>query len=92
MHTYSINPVDGRKSFGNKATVLDYSEERGLVFLKSYDTIVACHDTVNGIFYRTWNGYSATTQRHIEAFRQLFHLDSLGKAEWEKLPVNKELW
>lgn len=83
MKTFTINPTDGRKSFYNKATVIDH--ENGIFELKSYDTIVA--RITNGKFERLWSGYSATTMRHINSFIDYFGISGGGKAWWESLEV-----
>lgn len=48
----------------NKARVLKDSD--GDEFLYSYDTSVLVKH--NGKLYRTWNGWSATTGRHIKEY------------------------
>ena len=54
---------DGRKSFYKKAFIIERNDG---IYLKSYDTLV-CRIT-HGVFQRLWNGYSATTMRHINSF------------------------
>lgn len=83
MKTFTINPTDGRKSFYNKATVIDH--ENGIFELQSYNTIVA--RISNGKFERLWSGYSATTMRHINSFIDYFGISGGGKAWWESLEV-----
>lgn len=62
----------GRNSLGN-----------GDIELTSYTTIVArIH---NGKFERLWNGYSATTMRHINAFLYVYGIQGGGKVWWENL-------
>lgn len=78
-HYYDLAPKDGRKSFYGKAVVW---LKDGKQILRSYETVVAYIDK-NGKFHRTWEGWSATTGRHIAAF------GGPGKAEWCKLPVEK---
>lgn len=83
MHTY-ISPIDGRKSFGGKAVAI---KDGNTVYLQSYDTIVGF--VRNGNFHRTWDGYSATTMRHVNAFLAYCSVDGGGKAWWESLPIEK---
>lgn len=83
MKIFTINPTDGRKSFYNKAAVIDH--ENGIFELKSYNTIVARIN--NGKFERLWNGYSATTMRHINSFIDYFGISGGGKAWWNSLEV-----
>jgi len=73
---YEITPRDSHKSFYGKCSIL--IDEQGNKYLRSYDTIVAA--MFDGELFRTWSGYSATTQRHIVAFC------GMGKAEFEKVP------
>lgn len=75
-----LRPVDGRKSFYGKALVIRMN---GKEVLQSYDTIVAYRDH-KGELHRTWDGWSATTGRHIYAFC------GKHKAEWDKLPIEDE--
>ena len=75
-----------QKSFYGKAIVTEYSNR--LSILTSYKTEVAM--IKNGIFYRLWNGYSVTTQNHINEYRQQNGMEKLSKAEWLSIPVNTE--
>jgi len=75
-----------QKSFYGKAIVTEYSNR--LSILTSYTTEVAM--IKNGIFYRLWNGYSVTTQNHINEYRQQNGMEKLSKAEWLSIPVNTE--
>lgn len=79
-----LMPVDSRKSFYGKAVMHTYPDH---VALLSYTTIVC--SIHNGEFKRHWNDYSATTMRHVDAFRVANGLPRMGKAEWEKLPVTR---
>lgn len=61
---YTLNPMDGSKSFGGKAIV---TMDNGTRTLLSYATEVASINKDDRTF--TVNGfYSATTARHINAF------------------------
>lgn len=88
MRNYSIKscfalmPNDSHKSFYGKARV--YDTDAGLV-LVSYSTPVAAF--VNGRFIRLWSGYSATTQRHVNAFAAYCGLRDSGKKWFASLPV-----
>lgn len=85
MKIYELTPgkYDNRKSFYGKAKVI---EKDGETLLQSYDTIV-CKVDKNGAFVRLWNGYSATTMRHINTFVNMFNISNGGKKWWEALPV-----
>ena len=69
---------DGRKSFYGKAHVIERNDG---VYLRSYDTIV-CR-IVNGTFQRLWDGYSATTMRHVNSFLDEYGIPGGGKAWWD---------
>lgn len=72
-----------QKSFYKKAYVLE--DEKGNLYLQSYDTIVC--GIVNGIFKKFWDGYSKTTQVHINNFRKDHNMETLYKKDWESLSV-----
>ena len=78
MKIYDLIPMDGRKSFYGKAKI--YIENDGTETLYSYDTPIIKR-TAAGELVRMWDGWSATTGRHIIAFC------GMGKAEFMRLPV-----
>lgn len=83
---YELSPVyDSRESFYNKAMIIE--TESGF-YLKSYETIV-CYISKKGLFKKMWDGYSATTQRHISEFCCQKIGKSLGKKQRESLTENK---
>ena len=51
--------------------------------LKSYYTDVC--EIVNGEFTKLWEGFSVTTMKHINLFRNANGLASLSKREWIEL-------
>lgn len=77
---------DRAKSFYGKAKVI---EKDGETLLQSYDTIV-CKIDKSGEFVRKWEGYSATTMRHIDAFIEMVGISGGGKKWWDALPVREE--
>jgi hypothetical protein len=81
MKQYKLEPRNNQKSFYGKAIVT----ESDYISLKSYETIV-CYIHL-GEFRRTWNGYSATTMKHINTFIDAYGYSGGGKAWWENLPV-----
>jgi hypothetical protein len=83
MKTYKLEPIHDRKSFYGKAVVIE--QDSGDIELKSYNTIVA--RIRQGRFERLWDGYSATTMRHINSFCRTFGIDGGGKAWWTSLEV-----
>lgn len=83
-----LHPVyDGRKSFYRKAYVLTYAD--GSKFLKSYQTIVCSIDPAGGV-HRHWDGYSATTSRHVHDFCLQNGVSSIGgAAAWRAATVER---
>ena len=71
-------PSDGRKSFYEKAKVKLYTD--GTSILYSYDTKIIYKDE-NGQYWRLWDGWSATTGRHIKSFC------GMNKKQYESLPL-----
>lgn len=55
-----------------------------LVKIYSYSTLVAVVE--NGKLYRIWNGYSATTMKHINQVLEEMYLPRITKKDWEKMP------
>ena len=82
---YELPCLDSRKSFYGKAYVVE--KNNGDTVLLSYDTEV-CKITVNGEFIRLWDGYSATTMRHVNSFLSLFGIDGGGKCWWDSIQVS----
>lgn len=80
MRVYELQPNDSRKSFYGKALIINF--DNGSKALQSYQTIVAI-ETPDGKLHRTWDGWSATTGRHIRAFA------GINKSEWDELEVEK---
>lgn len=88
IKTYLLKPENSAvKSFYGKAIVTVYSD--GTADLKSYETTV-CRITTTGEFKRFWNGYSATTARHINEFRMQYGLTAITKKEWLDIPVTEQ--
>lgn len=65
MKIYDLIPTDGRKSFYGKAKV--YIADDGAETLYSYNTPIIKR-TAAGELVKLWDGWSATTGRHINAF------------------------
>lgn len=87
MKTYAeLTPTDGRKSFYGKAKM--YKNEQGDTVLISYTTEV-CKITHKGVFVRLWDGYSATTMRHVNAFLDYMGVYGGGKKWWTEQQTKK---
>ena len=84
MSKFYLSPIDGRKSFYGKAVVKSVGNR---MVLQSYNTDVAEYDKGTHTFRRLWDGYSATTMRHINSFTRYCGLDVGGKKWWTSLPV-----
>lgn len=84
---YELSPINGRKSFYGKCTVIETSTRQ---YLKSYDTIVCYYDEVTKTFVKLWDGYSATTMNHINSFMKFLGFNMGGKHFWESLKSNYE--
>ena len=65
MNRFELMPNDGRKSFYGKAVV--EIDNEGSETLYSYGTRIITKRT-NGEMVKHWDGWSATTGRHIKAF------------------------
>ena len=76
-----LKPIDGKKSFYGKAQAVTNGDE---ITLYSYETAVI--KIKNGVIYRIWDDWSATTQRHINAFLAEYADGQSGKAFFTSLP------
>ena len=65
MKKYELIPNDGKKSFYGKA-VVEVADD-GSETLYSYNTAIIKR-TAAGELVKLWDGWSATTGRHINAF------------------------
>lgn len=84
---FELPCYDRRRSFYGKAHVIEAHDGR---YLQSYDTLI-CFLSYGGTFRKLWDGYSATTMRHINSFMQFVRWDECGgKAWWDKLEIGKE--
>lgn len=85
MNKTELKVIYGRnKSFYKKAWVIEH--ENGTKELLSYKTKVALISK-NGTFRRLWDGWSDTTSRHVNEFREQNGMTKLTKKEWMALPV-----
>lgn len=78
LRNYELMPNDHHKSFYKKAIVRIYDD--GTEVLRSYGTDVITRKA-DGALIRHWDGWSATTGRHVAAFC------GIGKKDWDKMPV-----
>lgn len=75
---------------GNRAY---YRKDGDTINLKSYDTVVFSYNTTTGELTRKWDGYSATTLKHVQMFVDMINgkpyrrNTTFGKANWDAMPV-----
>ncbi len=82
VNRYYLEPKGlSQKSFGGKAIVEEY--ENGDKVLLSYLTPVL-KKTKDGKLIRLWDGYSATTARHVKAFA------GITGSQFKSMSVQKE--
>ena len=67
LKIYDLLPQNGQKSFYGKAKVYVTGDNEAEV-LFSYNTMIIARDLRDGKLYPIWNGWSATTGKHIKAF------------------------
>lgn len=85
MIVTEMRPLNRQKSYYGKAKIIFNG---GKTVLQSYNTMV-CEIDGNGKFKKLWDGYSATTQKHIINFCKMYGVPCGGKSWWESLPVEK---
>lgn len=85
MKIYEL-PATTQKSYYQKAKVV--VTDSGKTLLRSYDTIVA-GILSDGSVHRYWNGYSATTAKHVNDFFRLFGKRPVNKREWLNMKVEE---
>ncbi len=69
--------------FGGRAIIK--TDENGNPILQSYYTDVCRFDLKERKFIKTWNGFSVTTLKHINIFRQFLGLETISKRTWIEL-------
>ena len=83
MNRKELPTMTSQKSYYGKAKICLNGTN---VLLLSYNTFVA-KITKEGEFVRLWDGYSATTQKHINSFRMYHGMERISKKEWENMEV-----
>lgn len=79
LNEYEVCPVGNQKSFYGKAKVLILAN--GMSVLKSYNTLILVKDGER--LMKLWDGWSATTGKHIYSFC------GMRKKDFEKLPCDE---
>jgi len=89
-NTIELKPgrYDSVKSFYGKARIR--KDDKGGYILTSYNTDV-CRINRNGSVIRLWDGYSATTMRHVNTFINIYAKDKSqgGKKWWNSQKVKE---
>ena len=83
---FYLKPIH-EKSFYKKAVVIE--KKNGTKELYSYNTLV-CRINADGGFERIWQGYSATTMRHVNAFLNHYGMETQNKKWWDSLANKKD--
>lgn len=91
MKKYNLVPLHtNQKSFYGKAYVYEYDMTAWRYYrLISCDTPVLNAKVRDGVAYisRRWNGYSATTLRHVNEFLAQLRFPALTAKQWRALHV-----
>jgi len=74
------------EGFGNRALIIPNGNE---LILRSYYTDVCRYNLETDTFIKTWDGFSVTTMKHINIFRQFLGMNTLSKREW--IELNEEV-
>lgn len=86
---WELLPVQGAN---NRAYI---KRMNGVIYLKSYRTVVFSYNPETGEFARYWGGYSATTLKHVQMFIcyisgiEYRRNSTIGKSNWDSMPVEK---
>ena len=64
----------------NRAVVI---KDGNTVYLQSYDTIILSVNIATGKIKKLWDGYTATTLKHVNAFLKGFNGQQFNKKSWE---------
>ena len=72
-------PICYRKSWYGKVKVIETEHE---IALRSYDTVVCRWNKDDSTFVKLWDGYSATTMRHVNCFMDYIGLPYCGGKKW----------
>lgn len=63
--------------FGGRALIIPI--EGGYILQSYYTKVAVIRD---GVFYKTWDGYSNTTLKHINTFRKWAGFPGISKRDW----------
>ena len=68
-----------QKSYYGKAIIIETDDK---IYLQSYQTKVLYLDKKTKKIVKLWDGYSRTTQNHINDFLKLYGFDAINKKTW----------
>lgn len=72
----------------NRALVI---EDANKTYLQSYDTLILETDKETRETVKLWDGYSATTMKHINEYLYPIHRITLNKKAWEKIEIGGKI-
>ena len=72
------------EGFGGRALIIPDGNK---LILRSYYTDVCRYDPKTDKFEKTWNGFSVTTLKHINIFRQFLGFKAISKREWIEMSL-----
>lgn len=92
--TYELKPIHtNQKSFYRKAIVtVSYNDDDMYLVLQSYDTYVVMVKITKGGMpqvRRLWDGYSATTMRHVNELLMQEDFPKLSARAWRSMEVGE---
>ena len=83
---WQLSPTNGQKSYYGKAIVELNTQNETVLY--SYGTKICAFvpgKRNNTVFVKYWNGYSATTMKHINSFCAQNGHHGYNKKDWEAL-------
>ena len=86
MKLFELKPINGRKSFNGLCTVIENDNDYTLY---SYNTPILKYMKTTKKLTRIWDGWSQTTQNHINSFLDFLGINEKGKAYYMTIPFDK---
>lgn len=80
---------EGKKLKGSYDRAAIIYHTNNSVLLRSYYTDIAV--IYKGKFYKIWKGFTVTTLKHINLFRQEYSFSTLTKRDWIELPIHENV-
>lgn len=89
MNNFYLSPHTSQKSYYGKAIVKTVNDDQFILQSYSTDVCKIVWYEGNAYFMKLWEGYSATTMKHINSFLRFFGFPYGGKTWWYNLPYKK---